>query len=58
MPEQLLFQEGDGGQGQDQGLVFEHAVHIQAWGGRGERGAQLGPAPPPPTETPQSSVGS
>lgn len=32
MPEQLLLQEGDGLQGQDQGLVFEHAVYIQAWG--------------------------
>lgn len=59
VPEQLLLQQGDGRQGQDQGLVLEHAVHVQAWGGRGTgwRHSQGG-SPLPPTETPGSGVGS
>lgn len=46
VPEQLLLQQGDGRQGQDQGLVLEHAVHVQAWGGGVE--AQSGRVPPAP----------
>lgn len=56
VPEQLLLQQGDGRQGQDQGLVLEHAVHVQAWGA-GWRHSQGG-SPLPPTETPGSGVGS
>lgn len=34
MPEQLLLQEGNSLQGQDQRLVLQHAMHVQAWGRR------------------------